>query len=195
MAKKVMILCGSPRAKGNTNTVAGWFAEGATAAGAEVETVDLAKMKLSANGCSCCMGCQKSDRYECVIKDAAQPILARMPKADVLVFATPVYFFGPTAQLKLVLDRMYSLYKFNETTSEFQSAIRHAKLVLICTAGDGKDGGLGLVDESFRIMAGFTGCQFDSLLVPNAPKDPKELGGNRQLREKAIQFGRAVATE
>ncbi|MFB3894613.1 MAG: flavodoxin family protein [Phycisphaerae bacterium] len=192
MARRIMILCGSPRASGNTNTVVGWFAQGATAAGAEVEKIDLAKLKLKGNGCLCCMGCQKSDTFECVVKDGAQPILARMPEADVLVFATPVYFFGPTAQLKLVMDRMYSLYKYAKSES-FDCAIRHATLVLISTAADGMDGGLGLLAESFETMAKFNGSRFEKFLVPNAPKETSELASNAALRSKAVEFGRRIA--
>src|ERR1035437_1593609 len=184
MARRIMILGGSPRPNGNTNTVVDWFSQGAADAGAEVERIDLARLKFAVNGCICCMGCQKSDKFECVIKTPAQPILARMPDADVIVFATPVYFFGPTAQLKLVLDRMYSLYKFTKADS-FDCAIRQATLVLISTAGDGLEGGLGSVAESFGNMARFNGSKLETLLVPNAPKDPKDMASNQELHRKA----------
>jgi multimeric flavodoxin WrbA len=194
MSKKILILCGSPRPKGNTNTVVGWFTEGATAAGADVEIVNLSRLKLAANGCTCCLGCQKSDRYECVIEDEAAPVIAAMCKADVLVFATPVYFFGPTAQTKLVLDRMYCLYKFKQGESEFDCAIRGKGLGVIATADDGLDGGLAATGESFEAIATFSGCKFHSLLVPNAPKEPKELAKHEELRLKATEFGRQLAS-
>ncbi len=61
MAKKIMVLSGSPRKNGNTSTVVNWFIEGAKAAGAEVELVDLTKLKSTHHGCIGCLGCQKSD--------------------------------------------------------------------------------------------------------------------------------------
>lgn len=193
MARKIMVLCGSPRPKGNTNTVVEWFVQGASAAGAQVEKVDLAKLKLSANGCTCCLACQKSDRFECVIHDDAGPLLARMPQAQVLVFATPVYFFGPSAQLKLVLDRMYCLFKWQEQPPSAQCAIKHATIVLISTAGDGPDGGLGLVKKTFDALCEYIGCKFECLLVPNAPKDPSTMATNQQLQQEALELGRRVA--
>jgi NAD(P)H-dependent FMN reductase len=191
--RSVLFLCGSPRPKGNTNTVVEWARQGVAAAGATAEAVDLAPLKFKVNGCVCCMGCQKSEKYECVVRDDAQPILARMPRYDALVFATPVYFFGPTAQLKLVLDRMYSLFKFEQPGPGFGCAFRHATLGLISTAGDGLDGGLGAVADSFGILSRFTGCKLETLLVPNAPKDPRDLDGNAELRQKAMAFGRKLA--
>jgi multimeric flavodoxin WrbA len=190
--KRVLVLCGSPRPRGNTNTVVGWFGQGAGEAGARVDVVDLARLKFKANGCICCMKCQKSERYECVIRDDARPILASIPDYDVLVFATPVYFFGPTAQLKLLLDRMYSLFKFEKAVPGFDCAFRHATLGLIATAGDGLDGGLGALADSFAILSRFTGCKLKTLLVPGAPKDPADMAKNAALRKKAMAFGKRL---
>ena len=191
--KRILFLCGSPRPSGNTNTVVKWARQGAEAAGAAVTVVDAAKMKFKANGCICCMGCQRSKEYKCVIADDAQPVLASMPRYDVLVFATPVYFFGPTAQLKLVLDRMYSLFKFDQPVPGLGCAIGHATLGLISTAGDGLAGGLGAVADSFGILSRFTGCPLKKLLVPGAPKDPRDLARDAKLRAKAMAFGRKLA--
>jgi NAD(P)H-dependent FMN reductase len=191
--RSILFLCGSPRAKGNTNTVVEWARQGAAGAGAATEVVDLAPLKFKVNGCVCCMGCQKSDKYECVIADDAQPILARIPSYDAIVFATPVYFFGPTAQLKLVLDRLYSLFKFDRPGPGFGCVFAHATLGLISTAGDGLDGGLQAVADSFAILSRFTGCKLETLLVPSAPKEPRDLDGNAELRERAVAFGAKLA--
>jgi multimeric flavodoxin WrbA len=84
MAKKIMVLIGSPRKNGNTSTIADWFAEGAKAAGAGVEVINITQLKSKFGGCIACMGCQKSDKYECQVQDEVQPVLARMPKADAI---------------------------------------------------------------------------------------------------------------
>ena len=109
MGKKIVIVCGSPRADGNTNRVVRWVADTARDAGAEIEIIDAAQLDYATNGCTACMGCQKINEYRCVIDDELSPILTRLPEADVVVFATPVYWFGPTAQIKLFIDRMFSL--------------------------------------------------------------------------------------
>jgi len=110
MNKKILILSGSPKKDGNTATLVKWFAEGARSKGARVEIVRTAFLKYKSTGCTSCRACQRLDAYECVINDEAKPILAKMAKVDAIVMATPLYFFGASAQLKLVFDRMFSLY-------------------------------------------------------------------------------------
>ncbi len=193
MGKKIMILSGSPRKNGNTNTVVQWFVEGAQEAGAEVESIDAASLKSKFNGCISCLGCQKSDKFECVVEDDIKPIIARMPEKDVLVFATPVYFFGPSAQLKLVIDRMYSLVKFAPDTGEPIHNLQHLKLGLISTGGSDINGGLHIVEQTFSTLATFSGLALESLLVPFASVFSDDIKQNGELREKAISFGHRLA--
>ena len=193
MGKKIMILSSSPRAKGNTNTVVGWVSQGARAAGAEVDIIDTAKLDYGVNGCTACMGCQKSDKYECVIKDEASPLIARVPEYEVLVLASPIYFFGVNAQLKLFMDRMYSLAKFNPATGEMTHRLKRGALALIATAGGGLEDGLGLAEQTVKAIAGFTGSQFESLLVPSAPHEAGDIAGNTELKDKSITFGGKLA--
>ena len=134
MAKKIMVLCSSPRKDGNTNTVVNWAVEAATEAGAEVETIDVANLNYKVNGCIACMKCQQSEKFECAVADDAQPIIARIPEFDVLVLATPIYFMGPNAQLKLIVDRTFSLFKFNPQTEEITHNLAGKTLALIATA-------------------------------------------------------------
>jgi NAD(P)H-dependent FMN reductase len=192
MAKKIMVLNGSPHKDANTGTVAAWFAEGAIAAGAEIEMIHIAQLKSKFSGCIACMGCQKSDKYECQVEDDVKPVLARMSQADAVVFATPTYFFGPSAQTKSVVDRMYSQIKLN-ARGGYDINISHIKLGVIATAGGDVKPGLKLIDDTFRAMAGFSGISYDSLLVPFAPRDPVEMKTHGDVKEKAIAFGRAFA--
>lgn len=193
MSKKIMVLCGSPRKNGNTNTVAGWVVEGAKEAGAKVEVIDVARLKSKNNGCIACMGCQKSEKYECAVDDEVKPVLKKIPDMDVLVFATPVYFFGPSAQIKLLMDRMYSLIKINPEKGRYDHNLGHLKWALVCTGGGDINPGLSLVEQTFKTVAGFIGSECGSLLVPNASMYSDELKQNAALREKAIVFGRNIA--
>lgn len=193
MAKKIMILTGSPRKNGNTNTVVEWFTAGAKEAGASVELVNVAGLKSKFNGCVACMGCQKSEKFECAVEDEVKPVLARIPSADVLVFATPTYFFGPSAQMKTLLDRMYSLVKF-DSTGGYVHNLGHLTMGVIATAGGGIQPGLQLVEDTFKTIAGFAGSGFDSLLVPNASMTSDDLKQDRDLRNKAEAFGRKLAS-
>ena len=172
-----MILCSSPRKNGNTNTVVEWVREGATEAGAAVEVIDVTSLHYQYHGCIACMGCQKSNRFECVVEDEAKPILARIPEAEVLVMATPVYFFGPNAQLKVFCDRMFSLVKIHPETGERIHKFKDRTLGLIDTAGGDLTAGLILIEQTYQTIAKFVDTRFASLLVPLAKQtmgDDKE---------------------
>lgn len=189
----MIVLTGSPRKKGNTNTVAGWFVEGAKAAGADIEVVDVSRLKSKNNGCIACLGCQKSDKYECVWDDEVKPVVARIPGMDVIVFATPTYFFGPSAQMKLFIDRMYSLIKFDPAKGKYVHNLGHLRWALICTGGGDINPGIALVEQTFKTIAGFIGSECSSLLVPNTSMYSDEIKQNAALREKAMAFGRKLA--
>ncbi len=104
--KKILIITSSPRKNGNSETLAAEFAKGATEAGNKVETVYLREKQI--NFCCGCMACAKLGR--CVIKDDAVEIAAKMHDADVLVFASPVYYYSVSGQLKTMFDRSNPLY-------------------------------------------------------------------------------------
>jgi multimeric flavodoxin WrbA len=194
LSKKIMILNGSPNETGNTMTLVGWVADAAREAGAEVEIVDATKLSCKVPGCIACMACRESDEYRCVHDDDASDVIARVPAADVVVFATPVYFMGISAQLKRVIDRMFSLFKYDdEKGRSYAPGLRETALALIATAGGGDDDGLDLVNQNVEIIARFTGLTFRSLLVPNAHTEHGVRAENAELRERAGDFGRDLA--
>ena len=106
---KVLTLQGSARKKGNTATVLGWVEEELLRLGHEVESIYLHSKQMKG-----CMGCAKCkqipDGIGCVQKDEVPAILESLIRADLAIFASPLYFWGVTAQLKTVIDRTYSLY-------------------------------------------------------------------------------------
>ncbi|MGN0055513.1 MAG: flavodoxin family protein, partial [Atopobiaceae bacterium] len=95
MGKSVLIVSSSPRKNGNSETLADAFAKGAREAGHSVETVHLREKQLGF--CRGCLACLKLGH--CVIQDDAVEIAAKMHDADVLVFATPVYYYSVCGQL------------------------------------------------------------------------------------------------
>ena len=105
MAKKVLIVTGSPRKGGNTDILTDAFEKGARAAGHEVTRISLSGKKV--NGCLACNYCV-SHGGECVQKDDVQPVLAALRQSDVLILASPIYFYGMSAQICTVLDRLYA---------------------------------------------------------------------------------------
>ena len=106
MSKNVLILSTSPRKGGNSDLLADAFAAGAREAGHEVEKVCLYDKDIAF--CRGCLACQKTQR--CVIRDDADAIAQKMLTADVLVFATPIYFYEMCGQMKTMLDRTNPLF-------------------------------------------------------------------------------------
>ena len=111
MGKNVLIISSSPRKGGNSETLAASFAKGAGEAGHKVETVYLREKNYGF--CKGCLACLKLGH--CVIDDDAVEIAARMHDADVLVFATPVYYYCVSGQLKTMLDRANPLFDSDYT--------------------------------------------------------------------------------
>lgn len=106
MGKKVLIIGTSPRLHGNSNILAQSFAEGAEKAGNDVEFIPLAGKKIGF--CMGCWACAKTHR--CVFHDDADRIVQKMKDADVIVFATPIYYYEMSGQMKVLLDRTNALY-------------------------------------------------------------------------------------
>jgi len=191
MPAKILIINGSPKKDGNTAALVEWFAGGARAKGARVEIVRAAGLKLKHAGCMACRACQKLKKYECVIKDDVQPVLRKMSRTDVIVMATPLYFFGASAQLKVIFDRMFSLYKWDNAAGTMKTVLKGKKLVLIASAYE--DVGLDALKKPFELTAKYTGMKFLSLLVPNAGVSG-DIRNKPGIREKAVALGRKVTS-
>lgn len=112
--KKVLIISTSLRRNSNSDYIAREFERGAKDAGNEVEYVSLIGKKI--DFCIGCLSCQLTQ--ECVIKDDANEIAEKVKNADVIVYATPVYYYEMSGQMKTLIDRMNCLfpsdYKFRD---------------------------------------------------------------------------------
>ena len=99
---KVLGLVGSPRKGGNTDTLVSAILYGAGASNHEVEKIFLYDIDILP--CIDCRGCKKGF-YECVFNDGMKLLYAKIEEAQVIIFGTPLYWYGPTAKMKLMLDR------------------------------------------------------------------------------------------
>lgn len=106
--KNVLILEGSPRVHGNSAILAEEFARGAREAGCEVQTINVSRKKVA--GCLGCNACYRNGGT-CVQKDDMAEIREAMVAADVIVLASPIYFYSMSSQLKAVIDRTYAFYR------------------------------------------------------------------------------------
>ena len=107
---KVLAFMGSPRRNGNTDLLLDRLLAGAEAAGAETEKVEVCALDIS--GCQACYACQK--QQYCVRQDDMSDIYPKIEQADAIVFATPIYWYHCTAQLKLLIDRLFCLFKWHD---------------------------------------------------------------------------------
>ena len=121
---KVLVLTGSPHKKGTTNVLAEAFCTGVVEAGGEAVRIDAALQEI--NPCRGCDYCKS--RGVCVQKDDMQEVSRQVLEADAIALISPIYFFGMTAQIKAVIDRLYATYP------AFQQKGLHA--ALICAGGD-----------------------------------------------------------
>ena len=103
--KKIVIISSSPRRKGNSQVLCEQFAKGALENGNEVEIINLNDYTIAP--CLACEYCRNHDQ-QCVRKDDAALIIEKMIQADVWVLASPVYFYGVSAQMKLLIDRFFA---------------------------------------------------------------------------------------
>jgi len=101
MSKKVLILSGSPRKNGNSDLLCDEFMKGALESGNEAQKIRVAEKNIGF--CRACYACKETG--VCAIKDDMAEVLQKMIDADVIVLASPVYFYSVDAQLKALIDR------------------------------------------------------------------------------------------
>lgn len=106
MSKKILVITGSPRKKGNSFAMTEAFVNAAQAMGHSVKRFDAAMMKLG--GCHACETCYKTGKA-CSFDDDFNIIAPEILKADAIVFSMPVYWYSIPSQIKAVIDRIYSL--------------------------------------------------------------------------------------
>lgn len=126
MSKNVLIISASPRKGGNSDTLCNQFMKGAGEAGHKVEKLRLAELKI--DYCSACYACKKVGH--CVKQDDMTQIIEKMRAADVIVLATPVYFFTMNAQMKTMIDRTLG--------GAQKSGLENKEFYLIASAADEK---------------------------------------------------------
>ncbi len=179
MKKKILIVSSSFRTKGNSAKLAEEFNKGATDAGNEVEFISLHDKKI--DFCRGCLACQKTKR--CVIRDDADTIREKMLNADVVVFATPVYYYGISGQLKTLLDRCNPL---------FSADYKFREVYLLFTAAENSE------EAAQRTLAGFDGwvvcfekARLAGYVFCGGVNDVGDIDGNPKLAE-AYKMGNSI---
>jgi len=102
----VLAFCGSPRKDGNTSVVLEEFLKGAQMEGAEVQRIDLADFSIAP--CRECLACFEDG--QCILPDDMEPVYPRLLAADIVVLASPIFFYGVTGWAKAMIDRTQALW-------------------------------------------------------------------------------------
>lgn len=178
MSKKVLVLSGSPRKGGNSDLLCDEFVLGANESGHEVEKVFISDKKIGY--CTGCYACSATDK--CVQNDDMAKILEQMIKADVIVMATPVYFYSIDAQLKTVIDRTVAKY----------TQINDKEFYFIATAAVNNKDELERTIECFR---GFTDCLEGSkekgIIYGTGAWQKGDIKGSKAMKE-AYEMGKNI---
>ncbi len=152
---KILVLTGSPHANGTTAVLTEQFIGGAAEAGHEVTRFDCAKLNIG--GCLACDACGNDG--ECVQKDDMSKIVPALLEAELVVFVTPLYYFGMSSQLKRVIDRFYSVN--TRLCNDAKSAM------LIAACGDEDVRVLEPLVMQYRAMLDYLGWREDGMVLAN----------------------------
>lgn len=137
---KIVVLAGSPHKKGTSNTLVNEFIRGAEEVGKQVEVIDLAHIDI--HPCLRCDACGMNG--DCIQKDKGNEILNKIIESDAIVFASPVYYYNVSSQLKMMIDRFYA--KTMKITN------RNLKAAVIMAAWNDNDWTYDAVDKYFDIL-------------------------------------------
>ena len=177
--KKVLVISSSLRKNSNSEQLAVSFAEGAKSAGHEAEVISLRDKEIKF--CIGCLACQKTQR--CVMHDDADTIREKMLHADVLVFATPIYYYEMSGALKTLLDRANPLYS---------SDYRFREIYALATAAEDEE---YVPEKAFSGIEGWVDCFAKAKLVGTlfcgGVTAPGEINDNVKLKE-AYEMGRNI---
>lgn len=177
--KKVIVVTSSPRKGGNSEMLANKFAEGARSAGNQV--VQIAVRDLGLQFCTGCMYCQSHDK--CVLNDGMNALYSEFETADVLAFATPVYYYSVSGQLKTFLDRLNPLYVRKNKFKE---------VYLLATSADDNEKAMdGCVSDLAGWIECFDGVKLKDVLRGTGVSDKGDIEKTNFL-QKAVETGKSV---
>ena len=176
----VLVISTSLRARSNSDVLTERLIAGARDAGHAVEHISLKGKEIKY--CIGCLSCMKTQR--CVQKDDAAEIAEKVKQADVLVFATPIYYYEMSGQMKTLLDRMNPLYGTD---------YRFRRVYLLSTAADSAP---GTDERAVNGLQGWIECfekaEFGGALFCGGLNEPGEAANSSDALERAYAFGKAL---
>lgn len=183
MGRNILVITGSPRKGGNTDTLAGAFIRGASAAGHAVSHFDAAATEIKP--CKACDKCW-STGAPCVFKDGFNTMAPMLLKADTLVLATPVYWFGFSTQLKSAVDKFYSMVR-----ESCPSPLRIRDAVLLLVAGDEDEAVFAGSIATYKGIADYLKWRDAGILAVPGVYAKGDIAGSPYL-DKAERLGKSL---
>lgn len=177
---KVLVLTGSPHAKGTTAFLADEFCTGAEEAGHEVIRFDTAKLDI--HPCIGCFHCRKSGG-SCVYDDDMSQIYPHLLAADAVALVTPLYYFGMTAQLKRAVDRFFSV----------NSVLREStkKLFLIGAGNDKEDWAMDALRANYHAICHYLHWQEGGMVLAFGSNTREDVE-NSEYQSMARSLGKDI---
>jgi multimeric flavodoxin WrbA len=185
---KITTLLGSAKKKGNTATVLGWTEDALESMGHDVERIYLNSKTIK--GCLGCAKCRETpDEIACVQKDDAEDVLSRMMASDVVLYASPIYFWEFSAQIKALIDRSYALVA-NYHQPGHTSLMKGKRVGLLVTgAGAYKQNAEGIF-TAFDRIADFLLAGKSGELYVGGCSVPSEL--SETVKDQAVELARSL---
>jgi len=186
MTRNILILKGSPREKGNSATLAERAADGARAAGAQVESIYLHGLDIRA--CDACEECRETNM--CIIQDDMNSLYPKLDAANAIILASPIYWFTYSAQLKLCIDRWYG-FQGNQWRE-----VAHKKYGIILTYGDTDlytSGGINAI-HTFESMCRYLKSEIVGI-VHGSLSDVGDAEKHPELLQQAYELGQLLAAD
>jgi multimeric flavodoxin WrbA len=190
-SQKIVIVKGSPREFGNSAILAGQVAAGAEAAGAEVESFYLHGMDIQP--CDACDSCQGSADMDCIIDDDMKILYPKLREVDAIVYASPIYWFTVSAQMKLFMDRCYGLGGETSEPEEHVLAGKCVGIVLTYGGDDPFDSGAVNAIRTFQDTFNYIPAEIVGI-VYGAALEAGEIRKDQEVMGKAYELGNKLAS-
>ncbi|MEG0277331.1 MAG: flavodoxin family protein [Coprobacillus sp.] len=178
--KNILVISTSQRMNSNSDILADEFIKGAKELGNQVHKVSLSDQTISF--CKGCLSCQKTGT--CIIKDDVNEILKIMQGADIILYATPVYFYEMSGQMKTLLDRSNPLFAFE---------YKFRDIYLIMSAADEENEAF---DGTIHGLQGwidcFEKCSLKGTIKGSGVTNPQDVKSNEKIMKEAYLLGKSI---